>query len=235
MNFSIKLYELLSRIPGMESAGSSIRDYWTLLREKNRGTFSQHGEDTFLAEYFSGITGVYIDIGASHPFRISNTYLLYKHGWSGVTVEPIEYLSAKHRRWRPRDQQCCEAVGDKDAELTFYELVPSVLSTFDYDSALETIKNGGVLRKKRAVKMTTLKSLKQRYYPEREIELLSIDAEGLDFAILSGNDWSECRPKIVIFEANDNGDDRADQLLLRNRYRFLKTLGCNRLYERNDT
>ena len=33
-------------------------------------------------------SGFYVDIGAHHPKRFSNTYFFYKRGWSGITVEP---------------------------------------------------------------------------------------------------------------------------------------------------
>src|SRR5688500_9241369 len=40
--------------------------------------FSQEGEDLILGRYFEGKTnGFYIDIGAHHPKRFSNTYKFY--------------------------------------------------------------------------------------------------------------------------------------------------------------
>ena len=46
---------------------------------KNSKSFSQEGEDKFLLEYFKDrFNGFYIDVGAFHPYRINNTYLLYK-------------------------------------------------------------------------------------------------------------------------------------------------------------
>jgi len=29
-------------------------------------------------------TGFYVDVGAHHPKRFSNTYFFYKKGWSGI-------------------------------------------------------------------------------------------------------------------------------------------------------
>ena len=80
-----------------------IKEKKFLIKSKKNGTYSQHCEDQFINEYFKGRKGIYIDIGASHPFIISNTYLLYKNGWRGVTVEPIEYLHNRHKQLRPRD------------------------------------------------------------------------------------------------------------------------------------
>jgi hypothetical protein len=71
---------------------SWVRDQYSYVRDKRRGTFSQHGEDLWLDNYFAGRKGgFYIDIGASHPTRLSNTYKLYsEREWRGVTVEPIQ-------------------------------------------------------------------------------------------------------------------------------------------------
>ena len=90
-------------------------------RFSNRDSYAQDGEDRFLVNtVFAGrAAGMYLDIGASHPSRISNTWLLYKLGWSGVTVEPIERLSKLHRAWRPRDTQVQALIGEADGSMTF--------------------------------------------------------------------------------------------------------------------
>jgi FkbM family methyltransferase len=49
--------------------------------------FSQHGEDDLIATIVPA-SGRFLDIGAFHPKRLSNTRLLYERGWSGVMIEP---------------------------------------------------------------------------------------------------------------------------------------------------
>ena len=45
-------------------------------------SYSHEGEDIVLSNLFSGKKqGFYIDVGAHHPKRFSNTYLFYKKGW----------------------------------------------------------------------------------------------------------------------------------------------------------
>jgi hypothetical protein len=109
----------------------TIRDYLDWWKKPAGGSYSQHGEDLFVLDHFQGKPGVYLDVGASHPFRISNTYLLYQHGWRGVTVEPIPRLAQKHWRWRKQDIQLNVAAGEREQQIEFLELVPSVLSTFN--------------------------------------------------------------------------------------------------------
>ena len=55
---------------------------------RNKKSFSQFGEDLFIAEFFANQKeGNYVDLGAFHPMRMSNTFLLYKKGWSGTNVD----------------------------------------------------------------------------------------------------------------------------------------------------
>lgn len=61
----------------------SGRDFVQMLRASRCTSFSQYGEDLFVSEYFGGRKGAYIEIGENHPFRLSNTYFLYRMGWSG--------------------------------------------------------------------------------------------------------------------------------------------------------
>ena len=56
--------------------------------KRNRKSFSQFGEDLFIEEFFANQKeGKYVDLGAFHPMRLSNTYLLYKKGWSGTNID----------------------------------------------------------------------------------------------------------------------------------------------------
>ena len=50
---------------------------------------SQYGEDVYLHKKFRRYSGngFYIDIGAHHPFKISNTSYLWALGWNGVNVD----------------------------------------------------------------------------------------------------------------------------------------------------
>ena len=49
-----------------------------------RVRFSQYGEDTIIRKYFNKSEGFYIDVGAHHPFRQSNTAFLWLQGGQGV-------------------------------------------------------------------------------------------------------------------------------------------------------
>ena len=55
-----------------------------------RFSYSQFGEDLVGAHHFSDFdnsTGRFVDVGAFHPFKYSNTILLSQLGWRGINVD----------------------------------------------------------------------------------------------------------------------------------------------------
>lgn len=47
--------------------------------------YSQAGQDEWVLSHIK--KGYYLEIGASHPINISNTYLLEKKGWYGASID----------------------------------------------------------------------------------------------------------------------------------------------------
>ena len=59
---------------------------------RKRKSFSQFKEDIFINDFFKNQKiGKYVDLGAFHPMRLNNTYLLYKRGWSGTNIDQIQH------------------------------------------------------------------------------------------------------------------------------------------------
>lgn len=200
-----------------------------------RGSFSQHGEDRFILEYFNGKPGTYVDVGANYPVKISNTYLLYRNGWTGLTVEPIPRLSRRHRALRPRDAHANCAVGSTPGQLAFFEMNNSGLSTFDRDRKEKMLAEGVKLVKEHVIEIRPLAQLIDEKLAGRSIEFLSVDTEGFDQQVLESNDWKRHRPKLVTFESQEEGgDDQIVPMLEGHGYRILKTIGCNVILERKD-
>jgi hypothetical protein len=48
-------------------------------------TYSQSGQDLWVLSKVP--IGTYLEIGASHPIDINNTYLLEQNGWSGISID----------------------------------------------------------------------------------------------------------------------------------------------------
>jgi FkbM family methyltransferase len=200
-----------------------------------RGTFSQHNEDRIVMDYMGGKPGVYVDVGANYPVKISNTYLLYRNGWTGLTIEPIPRLSRRHRRLRPRDVHVNAAVGPDAQKLKFYELDDSVLSTFDAERMRRAVAGGSKLKAEHSIDVVPLRELIAKHLGDRQIDLLTIDTEGFDLGVLRSNDWGRYRPRLVIFEEDDGATaGLARAHLAEQGYKPFAMAGCNVIMERGD-
>jgi FkbM family methyltransferase len=228
------LLRMVRQTEPLYSAARRIRDSYSYAKGQYRRSYSQHGEDSFVFNYFgSKKAGFYVDIGASHPFRLSNTYLLYQHGWRGVTVEPIPLLGHLHKRWRPQDNLVQKAVGPVPGNLMFQEMLPSVLSTLDVDTARTYVTEGKAqMLRSYSIDVITLEQLFANYVGSRAVDLLSIDMEGLDTETVMSFSFDNIRPVMICVEAN-NTDGRRKVLAYLNQrgYRLVTDLGCNLIVE----
>ena len=85
--------------------------------------YSKNREDQFLKKFFQKkLNGIYVDIGAYHPYRFSNTYLLYLKGWSGLNIDPNKKSIELFNIARPNDTNLNIALGYKSKkQLMFYK------------------------------------------------------------------------------------------------------------------
>jgi FkbM family methyltransferase len=169
-----------------------------------RHSYAQEGEDLILAEIFGPKrNGFFVDVGAHHPRRFSNTYHFYKfRGWRGINIDAMPGGMRAFDRVRPDDINIEAAVSDVSVTLPFFVFNETALNTFD--PALAAERDGfGDYRLERTVdlKTVTLQSLLDRHLPaDRTIDLMSIDVEGLDLQVLRSNDWDRHRPGVVLVE-----------------------------------
>ncbi|MFM9973057.1 MAG: FkbM family methyltransferase, partial [Beijerinckiaceae bacterium] len=74
-----------------------------------------------LRRMFAGKTdGFYVDVGAHHPFRFSNTCALYQSGWRGINIDADPALIAAFRRHRGRDINLSLGISDVPGTLAFH-------------------------------------------------------------------------------------------------------------------
>ncbi|HTU24362.1 MAG TPA: FkbM family methyltransferase, partial [Pirellulales bacterium] len=99
-------------------------------RENLRPAYAQFGEDQVLAELVGTQTcGFYVDIGAHHPRRLSNTHLLYVRGWWGINVDPNRSAIDAFEAERPSDINLCCAVGTTNGTARLFAYDESALNT----------------------------------------------------------------------------------------------------------
>jgi FkbM family methyltransferase len=168
-----------------------------------RIAYSQEGEDLLLERMLFGQnTGFYVDIGAHHPTRFSNTYRLYQKGWHGLVVDPLPGTRLAFKRHRPRD--CCVEVGVSEIEgkLTYHQFNDPALNTFSTEIAAAHIAKG-TYRLVEQIEVPTLRldTILANSLPHlSSIDLMSIDVEGFDLQVLRSNDWQKWRPATLLAE-----------------------------------
>ena len=169
--------------------------------------FSQLGEDSVVLHYFgTKRNGFYVDIGAHHPFRYSNTAMLHEVlGWRGINVDPDERAISAFRQYRPNDINLTCAIAGEEKQVDFYEFNDGAVNTIDTARALVAQQTFGQVGTRSVVAMT-LKSVFDNCLPKgQSIDYLNIDTEGLDIEVLASNDWDLYRPTLVSVE--DHGFD----------------------------
>lgn len=167
-------------------------------------SYSQEGEDLILDQYFLGLgDGFFVDVGAHHPFRFSNTYKLYRRGWSGINIDPLPGSMRLFKQSRPRDINLEIGIASKASELTYYEFDEPALNGFNQELSQERNRSTPyrILRTS-LVQVRPLADVLKESVPHGKscFEVLSVDAEGFDLDVLQSNNWQKFRPKVVIAE-----------------------------------
>lgn len=171
-----------------------------------RLSWSQDGEDMVLRRLFEGEThGFYVDVGAHHPFRFSNTCYFHRGGWRGINIDANPAAIDEFHRHRPNDVNLCVGIAETSGRLVFHRFNEPALDTFDAALATERAKLPGyrlVARSEVAVRRLD-EVLAEHLQAEQRIDFLSIDVEGLDLQALKSNDWRRFRPRVLLVEARE--------------------------------
>jgi len=108
---------------------SLIRDFVPI----GRLSYAQEGEDLVLARILGELgitTGFFVDIGAHHPARFSNTYYFYRRGWRGINVDALPGTKRLFQRMRSRDITIECGVGSQEGVLKYFAFNEPALNTF---------------------------------------------------------------------------------------------------------
>ncbi len=170
-----------------------------------RKSYAQEGEDMILWYLFENRTsGFYVDVGAHHPARFSNTYFLYQRGWRGINIDAMPGSMKLFDRYRPLDINLEQAVSEIPGELTYYLFNEPALNGFDARLSRERdaqSTNAYRIVSTRKLKTKRLDAILDEFLPEgQSIDFLSIDVEGLDMEVLRSSNWKRYCPQIVLIE-----------------------------------
>ncbi len=167
-------------------------------------SYAQSGEDVIIDFILTAIginNPTYIDIGAHHPFYLSNTAFFYEKGCRGICIEPDPILFQEIKKYRKYD--ICLNVGiglDEKDEADFYIMTASTLNTFSKEQALEYESYGNTkIKKIKKIPLKNINSIIKDYYQETP-NIISLDVEGLDYGILKTFNFAKYRPEVFCLE-----------------------------------
>jgi FkbM family methyltransferase len=188
-------------------------------------SYAQEGEDLLLSRFIEGrMNGFYVDVGAHHPMRFSNTYHFYLKGWRGINIDAMPGSMAPFEIARPRDINVEVPVYETSQTLTYYVFSEPAFNTFSEEVAREHIEeHGATLIAKESLRTKTLREILDRHLPAgTAIDFMSIDIEGLELSVLRSNDWQKYRPEFLLVETFV---DSLTELSSKEIHQYLEQLG----------
>ena len=173
-------------------------------RDRFFKSFAQSGEDTiihFLLNSMKVKKPFYIDVGAYHPTKMSNTYSFYLMGGEGVCIDANPLSCEKIRRKRPRDKVItCAVTPATTDEMDFYLINAATLSTLDR-SQMERVTLDPKYHVSEIIRVPArpMADLLAEY-ADRHVDLFSLDIEADMVEILSSINFASFRPSVMCIE-----------------------------------
>lgn len=168
--------------------------------------------DIYMSTFGYKTNGYFVDIGAFDGIQWSNTHTLVKAGWSGLLVEPQPDMA----------QACRDNVSEYPGVV---KVVEAAISSFNGEAdlqlagSLSTINSGQIRRYRDTkefghyfsreldttrVKVMTTNQLFADHYVPIGFDVMSIDVEGSELALLRSFAIGVYVPKLVLVEAHES-------------------------------
>ena len=166
-------------------------------------SYSQEGEDMILRRMFESQTkGFYVDVGAHHPKRFSNTYFFYKKGWCGINVDAMPGSMKSFDKIRPRDVNIEKPISSRNQVLTYFAFNEPALNGFSKEISEDRdgLNNYRIEFTKDIETYTLEEILDNNLSPNEKIDFLSVDVEGLDFDVIKSINLKKYRPRVILVE-----------------------------------
>jgi FkbM family methyltransferase len=162
--------------------------------------------------------GFFVEFGATNGVVNSNTWILEKKlGWKGILAEPNPFWHAElmSNRGCAVDYRCVySSTGNKVPFMTTDNSDPELSSIVDFSSGdhfADVRARGETIE----IETVSLNDLLKDHNAPFEIDYLSIDTEGSEYAILSAFDFSRHVVNLISIEQNKNTEAKIEALLAR--------------------
>lgn len=210
----------------MHYAGSRSQRYGTT-------TYAQHGDDLMICNLFT-LLGIekpnYLDLGAHHPERLSNTALLYSRGSRGVNVEANPIMFQHFQTMRPEDKNLNLGVGAESGVRPFYMYDES--SGRNSFSKEDITGCGLEIRKTIEVEVIDVNALVDKYCGGIWPAFLNTDIEGWDYSVLEAANFTDTWPQIICAEVHSGVGDKMKRMLSAKGYFCYCRMGENLIFAR---
>ncbi len=191
---------------------------------------SQYEQDKWLNEnvFHNKKHGLFVDIGAHDGKTINNTIFFEKElSWDGLCIEPIPQVYTQLKKNRSADTiEGCAWIKNTEKIFNVIEGYSEMLSGFEdsYDeehrkriaSEVKTMKQKVHKIPVKCYDINDLLGDLKKKYPNKPIDLISIDTEGSEEEILRHIDYKQFDIRSIVMENNYEHQD------IRN---FLKSKG----------
>lgn len=164
----------------------------------NFKSYSTYGEDAIFNGIIKRLSWImnedlfsyrtYLDIGAFHPIKESDTYALYQMGWRGTLVEPNKYFNVlvDENRYEDRLLNIAVNIEPGTAELLMFSGGDSSNTLSSEFANRKTLAQNTEVQEILSVECKTLNTIIQDHidYFNQTPFVMNIDIEGLDSAVI---------------------------------------------------
>jgi FkbM family methyltransferase len=204
-------------------------------------SYSQFNDDIFIKKFFQNKIGTYVDIGCHHPFKLNNTYLLYKKRWNGLNIDLMKINIDLFNIWRPRDKNICAAISSKNKTSSVYIPNNNILSTEisiveSYANMIKEHFKNSFIKKK--IKVFTFENIIKNHKIKLEkFDFLKIDIEGEDYKVLKNINLKKYNPELICIEdriEKEENKNKIDKYLRSLKYKLIFRSPVNLFYQKLD-
>lgn len=223
----IQVYELSIFLAMINFVKQKLKKFLPIYYFQFSKSYSQDGEDMILKALFEqkkGYEGFFVDVGAHHPVRFSNTKYFYNKGWKGINIEPTPDAIKAFELFRKRDINLNIGIGPEKGKLTFHCFNEPALNSFskEVSERIDRESDKYKIIRRLDIDVLPLSEVFDKYLPKgQQIDFISIDVEGLDYQVLLSNDWNKYQPEVILVEENVDVDEISKSPI----YQFLKDKG----------
>lgn len=189
------------------------------LKEINKKvSYSQCGEDLIIDFIFTTLkieSPTYLDLGAHHPYYLSNTAFFYLKNSFGVSVEPDPDLFKLIKNERPNEISLNVGVGIEGSEVAdFYIMNIPTLNTFSKSEAERYASYPGKsIKEVIMLPLLTVNQIIQSNFKGKAPNFVSLDVEGMDFEIVNSFEFDKYRPEVFCIETLTYTEDNTESKL----------------------